>query len=96
MVGVPDSVIVRVNSSTSVKVDAGRVMVDAGRVTTCVVPGAVRVTVETSVMVVGVPACVIVRVKLSISVNVDAGKVWVRVTEIVLAGRVEYLVVLYV
>lgn len=96
MVRVPDCVTVWVISSVSVKVDAGKVCVEAGRVIVCVLPGAVRVTIDESVTVVVVPDCVIVCVKLSISVNVEAGKVSVWVMYTLLAGRVEYSVVSYV
>lgn len=65
--------------TVSTSVTAGNVSVEAARVTVCVVPGAVRVTTDVSIIVVGVPDCVIVWVRLSTSVKVDAGKVWVWV-----------------
>lgn len=64
-----------VNSSVSVKVDAGKVCVEAGSVTTTVLPGLVRVTTEVWTIVIGVPDCVTVCVNSSVSVKVDAGKV---------------------
>lgn len=79
----------------SVKVDAGKVRVEAGRVTTTVLPGLVLVTTDVWMIVVAVPDCVTVCVNSSVSVKVDAGKVCVeagRVRVCVLAGAVRVTV----